>query len=70
MLTRYLQNRKFPCQPQVIPTTNQIPISQINSEAEPQEIIISQKEYEFLKPQRLIEDEENKNTMNLNEYLS
>ncbi|CAG8850775.1 36747_t:CDS:2, partial [Gigaspora margarita] len=33
-------------------------------------IIISQKEYKFLKAQGLIEDEENKNTMNLDEYLS
>ncbi|CAG8818517.1 3049_t:CDS:2, partial [Gigaspora rosea] len=84
ILTRYLQNRKFPCRPQVIPTTNPIPIPQINSEAvnlnteypasqtetEPQEIIISQKEYEFLKAQELIEDKENKNTMDLDKYLS
>ncbi|CAG8856654.1 28664_t:CDS:1, partial [Gigaspora margarita] len=33
-------------------------------------IIISQKEYEFLKAQGLIEDEENKNTIDLDKYLS
>ncbi|CAG8851637.1 37821_t:CDS:1, partial [Gigaspora margarita] len=40
------------------------------TKTEPQEIIISQKEYEFLKAQGLIEDEENENTMDLDEYLS
>src|SRR5260364_192091 len=99
MLRAYL-NRKNPCRPQIIPTTNPIPILQIDSEAdndtkhqisdlsldqvsdssgpsnkvnlnteypasqtetEPQKIIISQKEYEFLKAQELIEDKENKN---------
>ncbi|CAG8768328.1 6104_t:CDS:1, partial [Gigaspora rosea] len=33
MLTRHLQNRKFQCRPQVIPTTNPIPIPQIEPEA-------------------------------------
>ncbi|CAG8785669.1 28244_t:CDS:2 [Gigaspora margarita] len=70
MLTCHLQNRKFPYQPQVISTTNPTPIPQIDSEAEPQEIIISQKEYEFLKAQKLIEDKENKNTIDLDKYLS
>ncbi|CAG8533794.1 10819_t:CDS:2 [Gigaspora margarita] len=44
--------------------------SALQTETEPQEIIISQKEYEFLKAQVLIEDEENENTMDLDEYLT
>ncbi|CAG8825659.1 15747_t:CDS:1, partial [Gigaspora margarita] len=40
------------------------------TKTDPQEIIISQKEYEFLKAQGLIEDKENENTMDLDEYLS
>ncbi|CAG8504824.1 15406_t:CDS:2 [Dentiscutata heterogama] len=34
MLTRHLQNRKFPCRPQIIPITNPIPILQIEPEAD------------------------------------
>ncbi|CAG8826378.1 26143_t:CDS:1, partial [Gigaspora rosea] len=33
-LNRHLQDRKFPCRPQIIPITNPIPIPQIEPEAD------------------------------------
>jgi len=68
MLTRHLQNRKFSYRPQVIPTTNPIPNPQINSEAG-----------DYTKHQIAnssldqVSDSfgpSNKNTMDLDKYLS
>ena len=50
MLTRHLQNRKFPCRPQVNPTTNPNPIPQIELDtSRPEGEYISQEEFEYLK---------------------
>ncbi|CAG8805407.1 3641_t:CDS:1, partial [Racocetra fulgida] len=70
MLTRHLQNRKLPCQPQIIPITNPIPIPQIEPDSSnPLDQVsdpsiqsntdeyLSREEFKYLKTLGLIEND-------------
>ncbi|CAG8816101.1 21276_t:CDS:1, partial [Gigaspora margarita] len=68
MLICHLQNRKFPCRPQVISTTNPIPIPQIDLEADDNtKHQISDSSLDHVSDSS---GPSNKNTMDLDKYLS
>src|SRR5690242_20511304 len=60
MLTHHLQDRKFPCRSQLIPTTNLTPVPQIELDtSRPEGEYISQEKFEYLKALGLIKNDAN-----------